>query len=131
MVWEKEILKGLNEDDITDFIDYAHKTKSVAECYRPVRELVDVDVIKEYLPGVWVSLIKVGEYLPARARRHGSLPWCDLLSPSLSYLPSFLLSPSPLPLPSLSPQIKEAHYKALAHYYAGLTHWQLAFIYGN
>ena len=51
-------MEGLKED-LSSLIDYAHRTKSVAECYKPVRELVDEDMLKEYLPGCWVTLIKV------------------------------------------------------------------------
>ena len=59
MVWEKQILEGLVEEDIVNMLDYSHKTKSVAECYRPVRELTDDDLIKDYLPDTWIALIKV------------------------------------------------------------------------
>ena len=45
--------------DLMTLLDYSHKTKSVAECYRPVRELTDDDIIKDYLPDAWTSLIKV------------------------------------------------------------------------
>jgi len=84
LVWEKQQLAGL-KDDIMAVIDYAHKTKSVAECYRPVRELLDEDAVKEYLPDCWMTLIKV----------------------------------------------KDAHYKALAHYYAALAHEKLATIFSG
>ena len=103
MVWEKEELQGLKEEGLNNFIDYSHKTKSVAECYRPIRELMDDDIIKDYIPDVWISLIKV-------------------------------VIPRPLPHPPinnvfLTLQIKEAHYKALAHYYAAIIHRQLASLY--
>ena len=52
-------MDGLKKD-LSSLIDYAHRTKSVAECYKPVRELIDEDTLKEYLPGCWVTLIKVG-----------------------------------------------------------------------
>ena len=51
-------MEGLKED-MSSLIDYAHRTKSVAECYKPVRELIDEDTLKEYLPGCWITLIKV------------------------------------------------------------------------
>ena len=51
-------MEGLKED-LSSLIDYSHKTKSVAECYKPVRELIDEDTLKEYLPGCWITLIKV------------------------------------------------------------------------
>ena len=51
-------MEGLKKD-LSSLIDYAHRTKSVAECYKPVRELVDEDTLKEYLPGCWITLIKV------------------------------------------------------------------------
>ncbi len=60
MVWEKEVLAGLKGEGLVDLLDYSHKAKSVAECYKPVRDLIDDDTIKDYLPDVWVSLIKVG-----------------------------------------------------------------------
>ena len=61
MVWEKVVLGGLSRDptDLPTLLDYSHKTKSVAECYRPVRELTDDDIVKDYLPDAWTSLIKV------------------------------------------------------------------------
>ena len=59
MVWEKEVMKGLKEEGLVDLLDHSHKTKSVAECYKPVRDLIDDDAIKDYLPDVWVALIKV------------------------------------------------------------------------
>lgn len=63
MVWEKELLGGVKdkeeESDLMFLMDRSHLTKSVAGCYGPVRELVDDETIKEYLPDVWVSLIKV------------------------------------------------------------------------
>lgn len=61
MVWEKVVLGGLSQDtsDLPTLLDYSHKTKSVAECYRPVRELTDDDIVKDYLPDAWTSLIKV------------------------------------------------------------------------
>ena len=51
-------MEGLKKD-MSSLIDYAHRTKSVAECYKPVRELIDEDTLKEYLPGCWITLIKV------------------------------------------------------------------------
>ena len=51
-------MEGLKED-LSSLIDYSHKTKSVAECYKPVRELIDEDTLKDYLPGCWITLIKV------------------------------------------------------------------------
>ena len=51
-------MEGLKED-LSSLIDYSHRTKSVAECYKPVRELIDEDTLKDYLPGCWVTLIKV------------------------------------------------------------------------
>ena len=55
-------MEGLKED-MSSLIDYAHRTKSVAECYKPVRELIDEDTLKDYLPGCWVTLIKVDSTL--------------------------------------------------------------------
>ena len=52
------MMEGLKKD-LSSLIDYAHRTKSVAECYKPVRELIDEDMLKEYLPGCWITLIKV------------------------------------------------------------------------
>ena len=52
------MLEGL-KDNVESLIDYSHLTKSVAECYRPVKELVDDENIKEYLPECWVTLVKV------------------------------------------------------------------------
>ncbi len=65
MMWEKDILsraegEDISEVDLSMLMDRSHKAKSVAECYRPVRELVDDDTIKKYLPDVWVALVKVG-----------------------------------------------------------------------
>ena len=51
-------MEGLKKD-LSSLIDYAHRTKSIAECYKPVRELIDEDTLKEYLPGCWITLIKV------------------------------------------------------------------------
>ena len=51
-------MEGLKKD-MSSLIDYAHRTKSVAECYKPVRELIDEDTLKDYLPGCWITLIKV------------------------------------------------------------------------
>lgn len=82
ILWEKHQLRGLQED-IASLIDCAHKTKSVAECYRPISGDVDLEHMKEYLPGCWISIIK----------------------------------------------IKDAHYKALAHYYAAVAHETLAATY--
>ena len=65
MVWEKEVMAGLNEGaGLVNLLDYSHKTKSVAECYKPVRDLLDDDTIKDYLPDVWISLIKVPKTTP-------------------------------------------------------------------
>ena len=58
LLWEKTVMEGLKKD-LSSLIDYAHRTKSVAECYKPVRELIDEDTLKEYLPGCWITLIKV------------------------------------------------------------------------
>ena len=64
MMWEKDILRRAEDEDISELdlsvlMDRSHQAKSVAECYRPVRELVDDEIIKKYLPDVWVALIKV------------------------------------------------------------------------
>lgn len=58
LLWEKTVMEGLKKD-LSSLIDYAHRTKTVAECYKPVRELIDEDTLKEYLPGCWITLIKV------------------------------------------------------------------------
>lgn len=84
MQWEKQSLAGL-EEDLPSLMDHAHRTKSVAECYRPVRELLDDKTMREYLPDCWTALIK----------------------------------------------IKEAHYKALAHYYTATAHKSLAKSFSN
>lgn len=70
MVWEKELLAGLEEEEIGNLLDYSHKTKSVAECYRPVRELTDDDLIRDYLPDTWIALIKVGKTTPTSDHTH-------------------------------------------------------------
>jgi hypothetical protein len=77
--WEIEQLQ-VRRRELSAIIDAAHKTKSVAECYTPLKEVVDGDTMKGYLPECWISCIKV----------------------------------------------KEAHYKALAHYYAAMAHNHLA-----
>ena len=59
MVWEKELLEGLKEKELVNLLDYSHKTKCVAECYRPVRDLTEDNYIKDYLPDTWIALIKV------------------------------------------------------------------------
>jgi hypothetical protein len=59
MLWEKDQLAGLKEEGLVNLLDYSHKTKSVAECYRPIREKAEEEHIKDYLPGTWVALIKV------------------------------------------------------------------------
>lgn len=78
MVWEKEVLEGLKEDDadLLTLLDYSHKTKSVAECYRPVRELTDDDIVKEYFPDAWISLIKVR--IKTTPHDHSPKPVCSL-----------------------------------------------------
>lgn len=48
----------------------------IAECFRPLRELVDEPPFKEYIPPAWAAIVK----------------------------------------------IKDAHYKAIAHYYAAVIH---------
>ncbi|CAI8016224.1 Rhophilin-2 [Geodia barretti] len=77
--WEREQLE-MKRTEPSTIIDAAHKTKSVAECYSPLKELVEDNSMKGYLPECWISYVKV----------------------------------------------KEAHYKALAHYYAALAHDHLA-----
>ena len=78
MVWEKEVLEGLKEDGgLVSLLDYSHKTKTVAECFRPVRDLTDDDSIKEYLPDTWISLIKVEDHTPTfymPSKGHTPLP---------------------------------------------------------
>ena len=59
MLWEKDEMAGLKEEGIVNLLDYSHKTKSVAERYRPIRELTEEEHIKEYLPDTWIALIKV------------------------------------------------------------------------
>ena len=65
--------------------------------------------MKEYLPGCWISIIKVGS-----THKHQALP---LTTPPLVFFVSF--------------QIKDAHYKALAHYYAAVAHETLAATYSE
>lgn len=59
MVWEKDVLAGLEEEGLVNLLDCSHKSKSVAECFRPIRDLTDEEHIKEYLPDTWIALIKV------------------------------------------------------------------------
>ena len=63
MVWEKELLGNEKEkDDLMSLMDHSHRAKSVAECFQPVRELVDDEIIRNYLPDVWVAMIRVGDH---------------------------------------------------------------------
>lgn len=61
MVWEKDVLAGLEEEGLVNLLDCSHKSKSVAECFRPIRDLTDEEHIKEYLPDTWIALIKIKE----------------------------------------------------------------------
>lgn len=58
MLWEKEVLSGLNEDEMTNLVDYSHKTKTVADCYQPIHKDADSESMKDYIPDTWKSLIK-------------------------------------------------------------------------
>ncbi|XP_019850691.1 PREDICTED: rhophilin-2-like isoform X2 [Amphimedon queenslandica] len=74
--WDLLVLEGLKETDIQSLVEYSQRTKTIAECFRPLRELVEEPPFKEYIPPAWAAIVK----------------------------------------------IKDAHYKAIAHYYAAVIH---------
>lgn len=57
--WDKEVMDGLDIKQTVNLVDYAQKNKSIAECYKPIRDLVDDSSLKDYLPSCWSALIKI------------------------------------------------------------------------
>ena len=127
VLWEKEELIGLRDDDIIALIDYAHRTKSVsdiglvltgpaqrdyrlsntvfswpqvADCYHPIRELLEAEAVKEYLPDCWMSIIKASHAHLATPIRHVHSPsdvFCSLHLPRSRMLTTRLSPTTMLP----------------------------------
>ena len=77
--WERQCLEGLSESTVSELIDLSHRTRAVAECYRCLKEEVEKEAMKQYLPGCWCTLVKVSHH---RTPPHTTAHHCNVPVPA-------------------------------------------------